>query len=205
MSVDTDLLGGPYATVLDVGAFRGDFARAALKTWPDTRVLSFEPLEPKPEDADTEQWTWFPTAIGEADARVTINRNEFVPSSSILPMANLHRSAFPYTKRVTEAEVGMLPLDQFVAIVKAPALLKIDVQGYELHVLKGAAQQVLKLCTAVVLEVSWEPLYHGAPTPAQLATLLGANGFEHMSRVDDLYHPRAPKLLLQSDELWVRP
>jgi hypothetical protein len=53
--------------------------------------------------------------------------------------------------------------------------------------------------------VSWETLYHGAPTPAQLATFLQANGFEHQARVDSLYHPKAPKVLLQSDELWARP
>ena len=204
MSVLPSLLGGPYATVLDVGAFRGDFARACLEAWPDCRVLSFEPLEPKPADTDTDRWTWFPTALGEQDGRVTINRNEFVPSSSILPMAQLHATAFPYTRDVTEAEVGIIPLDEFCELVETPALLKIDVQGYELQVLKGAVL-TMTLCQAVVLEVSWETLYHGAPTPTQLATMLQAAGYEHQARVDALYHPKAPKVLLQSDELWVRP
>lgn len=204
MAVPTAALGGPYATVLDVGAFRGDFARACLKQWPDTRVLSFEPLEPKPADTDTDQWTWFPCALGDQQGRVTINRNEFVPSSSILPMANLHRQAFPYTADVTEAQVGMARLDEFAELVKSPALLKIDVQGYELHVLRGGVA-VLAACQAVVLEVSWETLYHGAPTPAQIATMLQAAGFEWVASVDDLYHPKAPKLRLQSDELWARP
>lgn len=204
MSIQPADLGGPYATVLDVGAFRGDFARACLSEWPDTRVLSFEPLEPKPADTDTAQWTWFPTAIGDSDGRVTINRNEFVPSSSILPMGELHRQAFPYTREVTEAEVGILPLDEFRSLVTEPALLKIDVQGYELHVLKGAIA-TLTLCRAVVLEVSWAPLYHGQPSPAALAQLLQGNGFQWSATADELHHPKRPGMRLQSDELWVRP
>ena len=204
MSIDTRKLGGPYATVIDAGAFRGDFARAALEQWPDCKVLSMEPLEPKPDDTDTDRWTWFPTALGERQGRVTINRNEFVPSSSILPMAQLHKQAFPYTQQSAEADVGILPLDEFAQLVAAPALLKIDVQGYELHVLRGAVE-TLKRCTGVVLEVSWEPLYHGAPSPATLAQVLAASGFEHEARVDEMVHPNARKLVLQSDELWVRP
>jgi FkbM family methyltransferase len=206
VSVQPSELGGPYQTVLDVGAFRGDFAMACFEQWPDATVLSFEPLEPKPRNlADRGgRWRWYQTALGERPGQVTINRNEFVPSSSILPMAELHRKAFPYTKRATEVIVGIVPLDEFLGLVVEPALLKIDVQGYELNVLRGATE-VLPLCTGVVLEVSWAPLYHGAATPERLAELLSAAGFEHRARVDELYHPKSPRTLLQSDEFWARP
>jgi FkbM family methyltransferase len=30
--------------VFDIGAYRGDFARACLATWPQTRIVCFEPL-----------------------------------------------------------------------------------------------------------------------------------------------------------------
>jgi hypothetical protein len=118
-------------------------------------------------------------------------------------MAGLHETAFPYTKGSEPERVGMARLDEFAELIRSPALLKIDVQGYELEVLKGAGEYVGAF-QAIVLEVSWESLYHGAPTPAALSKLLQANGFEHAAQVDTLYHPKAPKLLLQSDELWVR-
>lgn len=212
MSVNPADLGGPYETVIDVGAFRGDFAKACLEHWPECFVVSFEPLEPKPADFNelactpegNPRWQWHEVALGEAAGRVTINRNEFIPSSSILPMADLHRQAYPFTKRTEEVEVGIAMLDEFAEVIDYPALLKIDVQGYELLVLKGAIDVLQDYVTAVVLEVSWEPLYHGAPAPAALAQLLSANGFEWKAQVDTMYHPKAPKLLLQSDELWVR-
>lgn len=203
MSVNPADLGGPYEVVLDVGAFRGDFARACMAEW-RCAVISFEPLEPEPADVDTTPgWQWHKVALGEQTGRVTMHQNEFIPSSSILPMADLHRQAYPFTKRTEEVEVGIAMLDEFIDFVLSPALLKIDVQGYELQVLKGAID-TLSMIDAVVLEVSWEPLYHGAPAPAALAQLLSANGFEWKAQVDTMYHPKDPKLLLQSDELWVR-
>jgi FkbM family methyltransferase len=204
MSLAPADLRGPYDTVLDVGAFRGDFAVACLEAWPECVVHSFEPLEPEPARCKAEgRWTWWAAAIGAQSERVTINRNEFIPSSSVLPMAELHREAFPYTRKTEPVEVGMARLDEFVDLVQSAALLKIDVQGYELEVLRGAGD-VLTLCGAVVLEVSHEVLYEGAPSYEQIDTLLAASGFVHRGRVDEMAHPKAPRRVLQSDELWTR-
>jgi len=205
VSFEPQDLGGPYATVIDVGAFRGDFARACLARWRDVRVLSFEPLEPAPRAlaGHRRRWAWYSVALGNRVGRVEINRNEFIPSSSILPMAELHREAFPYTKGSERAEVGMALLDEFYEHVSTPALLKVDVQGYELEVLKGATEVLMQVET-VVAEVSHEELYEGAPTFSQLDEFLGRYGFEHQGRVDELRHPQRESLLLQSDELWVR-
>ena len=213
MSVSPADLLGPYVTVFDVGAFRGDFARACLDEWPECAVHSFEPLEPSPNDqcrfnmspnGDVTRWHWHPCALGNQCDVVDINRNVFVPSSSMLPMARLHESAFPYTKGSEVVRVGMATLDEFFDVLgDAPRLLKIDVQGYELEVLKGG-RETIDMFAAIVLEVSHEPLYDGAPTADELAEYLLAAGFLHHSRADALYHPKIPKLLLQSDELWVR-
>jgi FkbM family methyltransferase len=206
VSLNLDLLGGPYATVLDVGAFRGDFALACLARWHDCAVLSFEPLEPRPRRHRVyrRRWRWFGTALGSDAGLIEMQRNEFIPSSSVLPMAELHREAFPYTRQTETAEVGMAMLDEFVSLVHAPALLKIDVQGYELEVLKGAVE-VLPFVEAIVCEVSHEELYVGAPTFVELDRYIGSRGFRHSTpSIDTLYHPDDPERLLQSDELWVR-
>lgn len=205
MSVSPSDLRGPYDTVFDVGAFRGDFARACRTEWPHCTVLSFEPLEPKPADVDQagDFWQWYAIALGNQTEVVEMHRNVFVPSSSVLPMAQLHEQAFPYTKGAEVVRVPMSAISEFGEMIVPPALLKIDVQGYEEQVLKGAGEW-LTAFRAVVLEVSWQTLYHGAPTPAALAKHLSSAGFAHAAQVDTLYHPKSPKLLLQSDELWVR-
>jgi len=206
MSLDTEKLGGPYATVIDVGAFRGDFARAALAKWHRARVLSFEPLEPAPKIpvGFRRRWSWHACALGDRCEVVTINANEFIPSSSMLPMLDLHREAFPYTEATRQVQVGMAMLDEFFSMIESPALLKIDVQGFELEVLKGGVE-VLSQCAAVVAEVSWESLYEGAPDFDDLDSFLGSRGFEYGHTVDRLDYPDSPELrVLQTDELWVR-
>lgn len=204
MSFDTEQLGGPYATVIDVGAFRGDFAMAALAADHEVKVLSFEPLEKRPSRwmGYKRRWQWYAVALGNAPGRVTMHRNEFIPSSSVLPMLDLHREAFPYTVKTDEVEVGMATLDEFYEAVDAPALLKIDVQGFEFEVLTGGLDTLTK-CEAVVCEVSWAALYAGSPTYEDLDGALSRAGFHHSRRVEELRHPQT-KELLQSDELWVR-
>jgi FkbM family methyltransferase len=208
MSFEAPVTGGPYATVLDVGAFRGEFALSCLRAWHETKVLSFEPLEPEPRKVTrryTRRWSWFKVALvaREGGGQATMYRNEFIPSSSILPMAELHREAFPYTRQTEPVKVGTAALDEFFEMVEAPALLKIDVQGYELEVLKGATE-VLTLCEAVIAEVNHEELYAGAASPKAMSDFVEAAGFEWQGTLDELYHPAREKMLLQSDELWVR-
>lgn len=203
MSLPTGKLGGPYGFVLDVGAFRGDFARACRSAWPRVEVVSFEPLEPRPDDA---AWAWNAVALGAEAGRRTINRCEFVPSSSLLPMADLHKTAFPYAAASEPVEVDVVRLDDLAAdeLDGDPRrkLLKVDVQGSELDVLRGA-ERTLREVDGVVLEVSWEVLYHGAPTFAELDLALADAGFRHLRRVEELRHPRT-RALLQSDEVWLR-
>lgn len=168
MSLDTAKLGGPYRTVFDVGAFRGDFARACLAEWPECGVESFEPLEERQGEGDP-RWAWHRVALGARPAWTTMTKCVFVPSSSMLPMAKLHEDAFPYTKGGTEVGVPMETVDEYDDLVREP-----------------------------------EELYEGAPTPDELAAFLTEAGFHHVRRVDELSHPKRPRRLLQTDELWTR-
>jgi FkbM family methyltransferase len=139
VSFKPDQLGGPYYTVFDVGAFRGDFSRACRSAWPDACIYSFEPLEPQPDDLD-DNWRWFPIALGPISELATMNVCEFIPSSSFLPMAEKHKTAFPYTREHTQTTVRVNTLDAFKDLIQDRALLKIDVQGYEYQVLLGGEQ-----------------------------------------------------------------
>lgn len=213
MSLDTEKLAGPYKTVFDVGAFQGDFARACHAAWPEAHVHCFEPLLPNPDEtpaASSEAFvgwaSWHEAAVGANPGTVTINSCEFIPSSSMLRMTDLHKQAFPYTRRHNSRMVYMVTLDEYADLLVAddarPALLKIDVQGYEREVLRGA-QQLLDWISAVVLEVSWRELYVGAPNFETLNDMLTQAGFMWAWRVDELRHPKSNDLL-QSDELWLR-
>jgi FkbM family methyltransferase len=55
--------------------------------------------------------------------------------------------------------------------------LKLDVQGYELEVLKGA-ETLLRTCQAVLLEVSLIEINKGAPLFCEVISFMAARGFE---------------------------
>jgi FkbM family methyltransferase len=200
VSIDPALLNGPYDCVFDVGADRGDFARACLSEWPGCTVESFEPLRELVNLSDEGPWRWHHVALAQMTGAVPMFRNEFTPSSSILAMTDLHRQAFPYTARADEIVVECRRLDEYTDRIRGRALLKLDVQGYESHVLEGAGDALTRFA-AVVLEVSHVELYAGAPMPEQLALRLRATGFTHRASVDVLRHPVTHQIL-QTDELW---
>lgn len=202
MSLPLDELAGPYQTVFDVGAFRGDFARACLDRWKGCRVVSFEPLEVSPPHRP-QAWLWFPIALGAQSSRMQINECEFIPSSSFLTMTDLHKRAFPFTRRHKIREVSMRRLADYSDLVLGRALLKVDVQGYELQVLLGAGK-TLPVFHAVVMEVSWGTLYEQTPSFDELDSYLEQFGFCHVRRVAEMPHPKTGEIL-QSDELWTRP
>lgn len=202
MSVDPYQLGGPYGTVYDVGAHDGKFAIACLQEWPECVVHSFEPLRGI-ATALPERWRWHRVALGSTPGTVTMNRNAFRPASSILTMTDLHRQAFPYTAESEPVDVEIETLDGFLyARSGSPVLLKIDVQGYELEVLRGAGA-ALHIADAVLVETNHQELYLGASTPLQLASHLAGYGFEWVATLDVLRDPESGELL-QTDELWRR-
>ncbi|MCS0504872.1 FkbM family methyltransferase [Ancylobacter mangrovi] len=170
-------------TVLDVGANRGQFALIARHLWPQASIISFEPL-PGPAAY------WHRAMEGDARARLVqaaigaerqtmkINVTSADDSSSLLPLGETHQKI--YGSSVTDQiEVKVAPLGDFVAPeeFRAPTLLKIDTQGFELEVLKGMAG-LEKNISHVYAELSFVELYAGQPLASEVLSYLDGVGFE---------------------------
>ncbi len=82
---------------------------------------------------------------------------------------------------MTDVEVG--PLSDFVSAgdLKAPALLKIDVQGFELEVLRGTGD-LLSAFEHVYVEASFEALYEGQALADDVIAHMLAAGFTETGR-----------------------
>lgn len=85
--------------------------------------------------------------------------------------------------------------------IAPPQLIKADVQGYELEVLRGATE-ALASADAVLLKVSFRELYEGQPLAHELIAFLGDRGF----MIADVcsYSQGADGSLEQSDMLFLR-
>lgn len=161
--------------VFDVGAFRGDFASMVLGIWPTARVACFEPL-PYGRALIKELQTRHPTidlhetlvgAVEKAEVEMHVAKT----SSSLLRDA--HNQDFP---------VEIFPqttLDRTIATAyagRAPDLLKLDVQGFEMEVLKGC-EASLGGVRAILTELSLLDLHEGVPLLHELTGWLGERGF----------------------------
>ncbi len=135
-------------------------------------------------------------ALGTEANSVNMNQNAYGPSSSILGMLQRHKDIWPKTEESSIIEVEMKTLDQIYQQEKfeSPAVLKIDVQGYELQVLKGATN-FLKICNLVQLEVLFEPLYKDQAEFAELASFLSVYGFKFKDFVDERRIKKGNKLV----------
>jgi FkbM family methyltransferase len=173
----------PIRCLVDIGANRGQFALAAHRYFPAARIISFEPL-PGPADvfrrvfSSSREVTLHQAAVGASAGKATMHVAARDDSSSLLPIGQLQNRLFPNTSEVMTMEVSVGELSDFIGAddIAPPALLKIDVQGFELQVLQGCAT-LLNRFAIVYVECSFIELYEGQALADEVLSWLHARGF----------------------------
>lgn len=155
------------AFVVDIGANRGQFALAARRWWPQAAIVSFEPLSRPAATfrrifAFDERVRLYPSAIGPVKGVASMHVSREDDSSSLLPIGPQQILLFPETAESHTEPVDLAPLDAFLneQDIISPALLKIDVQGYELRALEGC-ERLLHRFSLIYVECSFVELYEG--------------------------------------------
>lgn len=171
-------------TVVDIGANKGQFSLEARKCFPQARIFAFEPMPAAVEIFNTvhsedRKVTLHPVAIGAVSEVVLMHLSGRDDSSSLLPILELQDKIFPGTREVGTLQVTVEPLDKIInaADLQSPALLKLDVQGYELNALKGC-ERLLSKFDYVYLELSFVELYEGQALADEILRYLQERGFE---------------------------
>ena len=172
-----------FRTVVDIGANRGQFTLLIAGLFPGAEIVAFEPLiEPFKRlvevTANRPHVQTFNLAIGPARASVAMNVARRDDSSSLLPIGDLQQRIFPNTGLDRREEVQVAPLMDYLdpAEILHPALLKIDVQGYELKVIEGS-RNLLGQFDVLYVEASFLELYEGQPLASDVIDVLKAAGF----------------------------
>jgi FkbM family methyltransferase len=196
------------ATIIDVGANTGQFCVAASRTFPSAKIFSFEPNPASFEQltrttASTSLIYCQQLAIGDSDGQISLRINSHSHSSSVLSLAESHKSAFPAAREIGEVQVPVRKLDGlFTGDIERSSLLKVDAQGYEMAVLKGAPNLLTKL-DYVVLELSFAPLYKGESTFDEICEEMRRSGMKLRAPVGWLRDPKTGRFI-QMDALFCR-
>jgi FkbM family methyltransferase len=169
--------------VVDIGANRGQFSLAARYSLPTAQIIAFEPL-PEPAAVFRKLFRKDPNvvlhevAIGPKAGTETIHISRRDDSSSLLPITEQQETLFPGTAERSTSEISISPLIEYIpdGSIEGPALLKLDVQGYELEVLKGC-EMLFERFGLIYVECSFVELYEGQAMAAEVVEYLHERGF----------------------------
>ena len=163
-------------TIFDVGAFSGDWTRNCLKIFPDSNYFLFEA---QTDMADS-------LKMMETDQIITENMflGEDDGTSVDFFEAGTSSSAFRFGPH-TSIKKNTTSLDNYCRkkTINTIDILKLDVQGYELNILKGA-QTILKNVNLIITEVSFNDVYVDCPLVNEVIQFLDGNQFQLFDIVD---------------------
>ena len=135
--------GDKLETILDVGANTGQTALAIVRHFSDTRVYSFEPVpstfkELTAHVAKFPQIEVFCCALGADQGSAKMTTEILSETNTLILDADTH------SRTESLVEVPVDTVDNFCATkgIQRINLLKIDTEGYEMNVLRGAQRML---------------------------------------------------------------
>ena len=198
--------------ILDVGANSGGFAMEAWSVFgrdadPPPLVLMFEGAAARAPSLAAVGFDFVIAVMGACTRHVDWFVSDTAHTgNSVLRENSQHFAtiapAREVMRRVDELLAVAPALEPSGGVLDGPALLKLDVQGYELEVLKGAAR-ALEATEMLLLEVAVLPYNRGSPLVTEVLAAVGALGFDVLDLTE--VHGAGPNgQLFQLDFSFVR-
>jgi len=171
--------------ILDVGANLGQFASDIRSAGYQNKIISFEPIyecyKHLTSIADSE-WQVKNFALGNKNSKERINISNKTVYSSILDVNKFGKSNFSDSIKVTgKQDIQVKKLDDIINklinnLNKKKVFLKIDTQGYDNQVIRGALE-TLKHVQILQTEISCKGIYKDTPSVTERLDELFGIGF----------------------------
>ena len=160
-------------TIIDVGAHKGEFAQNALQIKSVNKIIAFEPQKKifqllKEKFENNKKITLNNFALSEKVEKKIMKINKMTATSTLNHEINKNslyfkfKSFLLYQKNsiISEEEINTTTFDIFFneETFDENTLLKIDTEGYELHVLKGSERKI-KEVKYILIENQFSRMY----------------------------------------------
>ncbi len=184
-------------TILDIGAFEGDWARMAKAIWPDAQITMIE--------ANEEKRGCLNSAAGDVDAQLHFallgpEDGKEVTFHVMESGSSVFEEESAYERRAVTRQTTKL--DTLLANVPSVDFIKLDTQGYELEILKGAGR-LLSAASAVLMEASLIQINAGAPLLHDVLPFMKERGFMSYE-IAEIHRRQRDGAMNQIDILFVR-
>jgi FkbM family methyltransferase len=169
-------------TIYDVGACVLHWTNEAKQIWPDSTVIAFEAM-PSCEFLYKENNMMYHVGVlsDESGKTVEFYQNDWHPggNSYYIENSDINANSAFYFNETHKRTYQTVTLDAVHRLkqLPEPELLKMDVQGAELDVLRGAAE-VLETVEHVILELQSVEYNKGAPLRETVFEYMHSIGFE---------------------------
>lgn len=163
--------------VLDIGAYKGWFSYLAAEVFPQATFYLFEPLIEMQEELgafckEYPKSKYFSTALGSTDGALSLRTFRDLKWSGFMDVD------IPAKDERTPRIVEVHKIDTLIQENKIhiPDLVKIDVQGYELEVLKGA-ESLFGKTELFILETSLHNKHPSFPLFADVVAFMNERDY----------------------------
>ena len=156
--------------VLDVGASWGGYGKTLRRFGYKKRIISFEPVSKThskllENSLNDDEWQVHKKIIisDKKSKKIFINVSKDYDNSSVLGISKLHIENHQNSQYTHKEEVECETLDNLInhySLNHKNLMLKIDVQGSEMDVLKSAINNISKF-KVIQIELSLQTLYEG--------------------------------------------
>jgi len=142
-------------------------------------------------------------AIGPEKRLIPTQISKREDSSSLLPIGSRQSTIFPGTEESHTQEVEVAPLHHFIEKddLISPVFVKIDVQGYEIEVLKGC-NNLIENIDYIYVECSFIELYTGQALANEIIQYLTNYSFK-LSGIYNMFYDKNG-IAVQGDFLFIK-
>ncbi len=171
--------------ILDVGAHFGGFTKLAKQSFPDSEIICIEANRDCEEELKKNNCEYYISLVGDMNEKVVFFKNKTDPTStgnSIYRELTHHYS----DENIIKEQIRMTTLDNiFESKNKDFDLIKINTQGSEIDILKGAAS-LIKNTKGIILRTAVTKYNQNAPLEPTVIQYMSSINFSVKETLGEL-------------------